>query len=334
MTTNPRPLAGTLCRHFGVTKPQADNNDDGDDRVIVTFHNVASIVSRDRFTAKFHPSYLDFWGANIFSLLYDNVRRFFVLPKNASQMFLIVSLHHPLRRKRAFYPHFVLQFNTHNVVDMSLSINEDSLNTKYKGRLSLSYQGLEHVIFQEIFSGLSGAQVEKPGKFRSKNDHYAVRSTFQGVNGLLYPLEDCFFFAPKPPVLIEHQEVEFVEFENHGPDSFSMRLRMDTPGVLAEYVFQNINFNEFSSLYEYMRENSLTVAFKTINHVEELGNSLRIEGNSEDKDAPMDDGPSSDGDGSMDDAPSSDEDIHSSDGDGFDPANEIWKGFSSYLYDD
>lgn len=69
------------------------------------------------------------------------------------------------------------------------------------------YQGLAHEVFVAIVRGLSGAKVTRPGKFRSSQDGYAVKSSLKAEDGVLYPLEKSFFFLPKPPTLILHEEV-------------------------------------------------------------------------------------------------------------------------------
>lgn len=73
--------------------------------------------------------------------------------------------------------------------------------------LDLNKQGLIHEVFTTILRGLSGAKVTKPGKFRSCQDGYAVKSSLKAEDGVLYPLEKSFFFLPKPPTLILHEEV-------------------------------------------------------------------------------------------------------------------------------
>lgn len=65
-------------------------------------------------------------------------------------------------------------------------------------------------MFTTILRGLSGAKITKPGKFRSCQDGYAVKSSLKAEDGVLYPLEKSFFFLPKPPTLITHEQVEFV----------------------------------------------------------------------------------------------------------------------------
>ncbi|XP_028104394.1 FACT complex subunit Ssrp1-like, partial [Camellia sinensis] len=94
-------------------------------------------------------------------------------------------------------------------------MNEDLLNSKYKDKLEPSYKGLIHEVFILIMRGLSGAKVTRPGKFRSCQDGYAVKFSLKAEDGVLYPLEKGFFFLPKPPTLILHEEIDYVEFERH-----------------------------------------------------------------------------------------------------------------------
>lgn len=51
----------------------------------------------------------------------------------------------------------------------------------------------------------------RPGSFRSCQDGYAVKSSLKAEDGLLYPLEKGFFFLPKPPTLILHDEVMIMD---------------------------------------------------------------------------------------------------------------------------
>ena len=62
------------------------------------------------------------------------------------------------------------------------------------------WQGLAFEVFAQILNALSGAKVTRPGKFRSSQDGYAVRSSLKAEDGVLYPLEKGFFFL----LLIDH----------------------------------------------------------------------------------------------------------------------------------
>lgn len=70
-------------------------------------------------------------------------------------------------------------------------------------------------MFILILRGLSGAKVTRPGKFRSCQDGYAVKSSLKAEDGVLYPLEKGFFFLPKPPTLILHEEVVFFFYHKY-----------------------------------------------------------------------------------------------------------------------
>ncbi|XP_022739884.1 FACT complex subunit SSRP1-like isoform X3 [Durio zibethinus] len=153
------------------------------------------------------------------------------------------------------------EFETDYVVQSSLSINEDLLNTKYKDRLEPSYKGLIHEVFTTIMRGLSGAKVTKPGKFRSCQDGYAVKSSLKAEDGVLYPLEKSFFFLPKPPTLILHEEIAYVEFERHAAGSsnmhyFDLLIRLKTE---QEHLFRNIQRNEYHNLFDFISLKGLKI---------------------------------------------------------------------------
>ncbi|KAG4969774.1 hypothetical protein JHK85_036195 [Glycine max] len=171
--------------------------------------------------------------ANDFKIQYSSVVRLFLLPK----------------------------FETDYVVQSELAMNEDLYNTKYKDKLELSYKGLIHEVFTTILHGLSGAKVTKPGKFRSCQDGYAVKSSLKAEDGILYPLEKSFFFLPKPPTLSLHEEIDYVEFERHAGGGsnmhyFDLLIRLKSE---QEHLFRNIQRNEYHNLYEFISSKGLKI---------------------------------------------------------------------------
>ncbi|XP_035845023.1 FACT complex subunit SSRP1 isoform X2 [Helianthus annuus] len=86
-------------------------------------------------------------------------------------------------------------------------MNEDLFATKYKDKLEPTYKGLIYEVFTMVLRGLSGTKLTTPGKFRSCQDGYAVKSSLKAEDGVLYPLEKSFFFLPKPPTLILYDEM-------------------------------------------------------------------------------------------------------------------------------
>ncbi|XP_012483714.1 FACT complex subunit SSRP1 [Gossypium raimondii] len=235
----------------------------GVEEAVVTFEGIAILTPRGRYSVELHLSFLRLQGqANDFKIQYSSVVRLFLLPKsNQPHTFVVVTLDPPIRKGQTLYPHIVMQFETDYVVQSTLSINEDLLNTKYKDRLEPSYKGLIHEVFTTIMRGLSGAKVTKPGKFRSCQDGYAVKSSLKAEDGVLYPLEKSFFFLPKPPTLILHEEIDYVEFERHAAGGsnmhyFDLLIRLKTE---QEHLFRNIQRNEYHNLFDFISSKGLKI---------------------------------------------------------------------------
>ncbi|KAI6700586.1 hypothetical protein NL676_014910 [Syzygium grande] len=228
----------------------------GGEDAVVTFEGIAILTPRGRYSVELHLSFLRLQGqANDFKIQYSSVVRLFLLPKsNQPHTFVVITLDPPIRKGQTLYPHIVMQFETDYVVQSTLSMNDDLFNTKYKDKLEPSYKGLIHEVFTTILRGLSGAKVTKPGKFRSSQDGYAVKSSLKAEDGVLYPLEKSFFFLPKPPTLILHEEIDYVEFERHAAGGsnmhyFDLLVRLKTE---QEHLFRNIQRNEYHNLFNFI----------------------------------------------------------------------------------
>uniref|UniRef100_A0A452Y5A2 FACT complex subunit SSRP1 n=1 Tax=Aegilops tauschii subsp. strangulata TaxID=200361 RepID=A0A452Y5A2_AEGTS len=235
------------------------------EEAVVSLEGIAILTPRGRYTVELHMSFLRLQGqANDFKIQYSSILRLFVLPKsNNPHTFVVITLDPPIRKGQTLYPHIVIQFVTENVVEKELSLSEEVLAEKYKDRLQSSYNGLEHEVFSKILRGLSGAKVTRPSTFRSCQDGYAVKSSLKAEDGLLYPLEKGFFFLPKPPTLILHEEIEYVEFERHGAGGASMsshyfdllvKLKND-----QEHLFRNIQRNEYHNLFNFVSGKNLKI---------------------------------------------------------------------------
>ncbi|MCO5586963.1 hypothetical protein L7F22_040908 [Adiantum nelumboides] len=207
---------------------------------VAVFREVTILTPRGRYSVELHLSFLRLQGqANDFKIQYTSVVRLFVLPKsNQPHTFVVISLDPPIRKGQTFYPHIVLQFSTDDTLELDLTISEDLLTAKYNDRLQATYQGLEVEVFAQVLRGLSGAKVTRPGKFRSSQDGYAVRASLKTEDGGLYPLEKGFFFLPKPPTLILHDEVGLVK----SPALLASRLALKRLAMASENVhhFGNI----------------------------------------------------------------------------------------------
>ncbi|KAL7258521.1 hypothetical protein ACSBR1_004619 [Camellia fascicularis] len=158
-------------------------------------------------------------------------------------------------------------------------------------RLFLLPKGLIHEVFILIMRGLSGAKVTRPGRFRSCQDGYAVKSSLKAEDGVLYPLEKGFFFLLKPPTLILHEEIDYVEFERHAAGGsnmhcFDLLIRSKTE---QEHLFRNILRNEYHNLFDFISDDDDAVD----PHLERIKNAVgEDESDEEDEDfvADRDDG--------------------------------------------
>ncbi|XP_010925368.1 FACT complex subunit SSRP1 [Elaeis guineensis] len=235
------------------------------EEAVVTFEGIAILTPRGRYGVELHLSFLRLQGqANDFKIQYSSVVRLFLLPKsNQTHTFVIITLDPPIRKGQTLYPHIVIQFEAEAIVERQLSLSEELLATKYKDKLDSSYKGLVSEVFTKVLRGLSGAKVTRVGSFRSCQGGYAVKSSLKAEDGLLYPLEKGFFFLPKPPTLILHDEIEYVEFERHGAGGSSVsshyfdllvKLKND-----QEHLFRNIQRSEYHSLFDFISGKGLKI---------------------------------------------------------------------------
>ncbi|XP_057517531.1 FACT complex subunit SSRP1-like [Amaranthus tricolor] len=233
------------------------------EEAVVTFDGIAILTPRGRYSIELHLSFLRLQGqANDFKIQYSSVVRLFCLPKsNQPHTFVVITLDPPIRKGQTLYPHIVMQFETDYVVESTLSISEELLNTKYKDKLEPSYKGLIHDVFTNILRALSSAKVTRPGKFRSCQDGYAVKSSLKAEDGILYPLEKSFFFLPKPPTLILHEEIDYLEFQRHvvagsNMHYFDLLVKLKTD---QEHLFRNIQRNEYHNLFDFISSKGLKI---------------------------------------------------------------------------
>ncbi|XP_023772932.1 FACT complex subunit SSRP1 isoform X2 [Lactuca sativa] len=235
----------------------------GGEEAVVTFETITILTPRGRYSVELHLSFLRLQGqATDFKIQYSSIVRVFVLPKsNQPHTFVVVTLDPPIRKGQTMYPHIVMQFETDYVVESTLMMNEDLYSSKYKDKLEPSYKGLIHEVFTMILRGLSGTKLTRPGKFRSCQDGYAVKSSLKAEDGVLYPLEKSFFFLPKPPTLILHDEIDYVEFERHAAGGsnmhyFDLLIRLKSE---HEHLFRNIQRNEYHNLFDFISSKGLKI---------------------------------------------------------------------------
>ncbi|GAQ83368.1 FACT complex subunit [Klebsormidium nitens] len=233
---------------------------------VVTFDEVAILTPRGRYQVELCLGFLRLSGqANDFKIQYPNIVRIFQLPKpNLPHTMIVITLDPPIRKGQTFYPHIVLQFPSEEEISVALDIEEQLLETKYKDKLEPTYKGLTYDVFSRILKNLADSKVTKPGQFKSHGDQSAVKCSYKAEEGFLYPLEKSFFYVHKPPILVLHDEIEYIQFERHSA-SASMGTQAKTFDLLvhlkteAEHQFRNIQKTEYSTLFNFIRAKRIKI---------------------------------------------------------------------------
>ena len=227
---------------------------------IALFSEVAVLIPRGRFSLEMHGATMRLVGqAADFKVQYTSILRLFVLPRPAAPTTLaVLALDPPIRRGATFYPHLVLQFSAEEEVEMEPSVPPE-LADKYAGRLEPRYSGAEADVFAKVLKALAGTKVTRAGTFQSPSGGSAVRCVHKADDGHLYPLEKAFFFLPKPPIFIRHDEVAEVEFERNagGGKTFDIKISLTTD---QSYRFTNIARSEYDNLMAFLTAKRLPVA--------------------------------------------------------------------------
>mmetsp|Transcript_34348 Transcript_34348/g.47595 ORF Transcript_34348/g.47595 Transcript_34348/m.47595 type:complete len:497 (+) Transcript_34348:15-1505(+) len=247
---------------------------DGALETVASFADVAALVPRLKVDITLSHSMLHLQGATQdFRIKYSSVVRIFILPKPSPPLTVVVlTLDPPIRQGKTFYPHVLLQFPTEEETEVTLEIDQDTLDKKYPGKLQPSYEGRAPEVFCKVLKGLSGAKVTKPGAFQSSSKSKAepsgagakaVRCSLKAEDGYLFPLERSFFYIAKPPTLLAYEDVAEVEFQRQGGSlalsaakTFDLKVTMKSDG---EVVFRNIQRDEYTSLFDFIQSKGLRI---------------------------------------------------------------------------
>ncbi|KAJ3275298.1 FACT complex subunit [Borealophlyctis nickersoniae] len=215
--------------------------------IIVTLLDLLCLTPRGRFEVDFHATFLRLRGkSHDHKILYTSIIKLFLLPKPDDLHYMfVIGLHPPLRQGNTRYPFLVFQFERDAEVETDVNLDEETLQTKYEGKLKKSYDGPVFEVVSEVLKGLSGKKLTIPGgTFRSAQGHSGIKCSYKANECFLYPLEKSFLSIPKPPIFIPHNEISHVTFARTGGASASTGLKT------FEIKFSMTNGNEwgFSSI--------------------------------------------------------------------------------------
>jgi len=260
-----KSLLDTLMVH---TDADAARSEDA----VVIFEDVAVMAPRGRFEVEMHNSHFKMVGqTNDFKIRYTSIVRIWVLPKSATpHTLVVVSLDPPIRKGQTYYSHLLCQFSSTDEISLDLEISDEQLaakNEKCGGKLAKTMSGPIYDVFARTLSGLSGSKISRANTSVYSNaagDGVGIRCSYKADDGYLYPMKHSFIYVHKPPLLIQHQDIDSAEFQRQGGGVISSSVRTFDLAIKVknnnqELLFRNINRAEWQTLFDYLQNKRIKI---------------------------------------------------------------------------
>lgn len=230
---------------------------------IILFTETLLLTPRGRYDIDMFPDFLRLRGKTYdYKLQYNHIIKLFLLPKSDDvHVLFVIGLDPPLRQGQTRYPFLVLQFVKDEEMDAELNLDEETLSTKYEGKLQKQYEQPTYQVVSTLFRVLTGRKVTVPGSFASSTGQQSVKASMKANEGFIYPLEKCFLFVAKQPSFIPHSEVSTATFSRvgggvSGSRTFDLRFVMKGGN---DYQFSSINREEYQNLEEFIKGKKIKV---------------------------------------------------------------------------
>ena len=243
-------------------KAKADIGQVAGDGILV-LKEVLVLTPRGRYDIDMFPSFLRLRGKTYdYKILYSSITQLFLLPKpDEVHVLFIVALDPPIRQGQTRYPFLVLQFPREEEMDAELNLDEETIQTKYEGKLKKRYEEPTFRIVTNLFRVFSQQKVHVPTGFTNSTGQECVRCNVKANDGVLYPLNRGLIWVSKQPVLISYNDVHQFVFSRVGgavasAKTFDMRVEL-SHGV--DHTFQSISREELDNLNHFFAERKLRV---------------------------------------------------------------------------
>lgn len=254
---------------------------------IVSLPELPCIVPRGRFAMDMTATHLRLHGKSYdHKVLYSSIVKLFLLPKaDDLHVLFVLALDPPIRQGQTRYPFLVFQFNKDEEVKIDLqNIDEETIKTKYEGKLQMHYEAPTFEVVSTVFRLLAGQKIIVPGSFRSHADSNSLKCALKANEGFLYPLERNFLFLPKPVTLIPHSDISHVELARLGsglgnPRSFDLKFYLKSG---QDVTFSNIAKEEHQYLEGFLKQKNLEFRMKD----EDGGRRRKVESDSDEEESP------------------------------------------------
>ena len=215
-----------------------------------TFQDILHLTPRGRFDIDLYETSFRLRGKTYdYKIQYDNIKKFFLLPKNdETHTMITLGLEPPLRQGQTKYPFVVMQLKLDDEVNLDLNMTQELLDTKYKDKLDSHYEAPIHHVIAKVLKGLSGKKIIMPSKdFVSHHNMNGVKCSIKANEGLLFCLDKSFMFVPKPATYISIEQVSNITMSRVGGALAASRtfdITITMKSGMGEHQFSNINREE------------------------------------------------------------------------------------------
>ncbi|WFD32966.1 FACT complex subunit [Malassezia sp. CBS 17886] len=253
--------SAALAFHNAI-KARADIGEVAGDGILV-LKEVLVLTPRGRYDIDLFPQFLRLRGKTYdYKILYSSITQLFLLPKlDDIHVLFVVALQPPIRQGQTRYPYLVLQFPRDEEMDAELNLDEETIQTKYDGKLKKRYEEPTFRIVTNLFRVLSHQKVSVPSGYTNSMGQECVRCNIKANDGTLYPLNKSMFWVSKQPLLIPYADIHQLIFSRVGgavasAKTFDIRA-MTRSGV--DHTFQSINREELDGLNNFFAERKIRI---------------------------------------------------------------------------
>lgn len=234
---------------------------------IILFKEVLVLTPRGRYDLDMFSTFLRLRGKTYdYKVLYSSITRLFLLPKpDEIHVQFVVGLDPPIRQGQTRYPYLVLQFVREEELDAELNLDEETIQTKYDGKLKKRYEDPTFRIVSSLFRVFSGQKLIAPGNdsFEGANSSNCLKCNVKAVDGLLYPLDKQLIWVSKQPIHIRYDDIHQVVFSRVGAGgAVSTSKTFDLKVVQrngAQTIFAAVNREEFDALSKHFTNRKVRV---------------------------------------------------------------------------
>ncbi|KAF9350197.1 FACT complex subunit [Mortierella sp. AD094] len=248
---------------YNLIKNEADIGDAAPGDGIVLFSDTLCLTPRGRYDIDMFPTFLRLRGKTTdYKIAYTSIIKLFLLPKpDDVHVLFVIGLDPPLRQGQTRYPFLVFQFVREEETDVTLNLDEETIASKYEGKLEKKYETRTYEVVSTLFKVLTGRRVTIPSEFfKSYHNQSAIKCSMKANEGVLYPLDKSFLFIPKPPTFIPHSEIGSVTFSRVGGGAASASRTFDLKFNMksgVDYSFSSINREEYANLNEFLQNKKI-----------------------------------------------------------------------------